>query len=303
MCKIVSRFLFLLFLLLPATAYCQSTIPIDSLLKAADEEKADTARMKIYNKIANYYMDNNAGKAIEYLEKAKEIATALKLKLKEANNFYSLGFCYKMKADYEKSLYNYQQSTFIYDQLKDSFRMSNALMSIGNVYFDNKDTEKTDFYYDKAGELIIALKDTVQLCSYYDTRGIVYDQLGKYDSALKYLNKAYRLALQNDLTSNAMGTLSNLGLTYKHIYQTQKALHCFDTVLVYYNKVNAPQDMYASLYNNIGATYSQANNFDKALAAFTKSITISKSAGSASTEMEDYRNVSDMYGNIRNITI
>jgi tetratricopeptide (TPR) repeat protein len=108
-------------------------------------------------------MDNNAGKAIEYLEKAKEIATALKLKLKEANNFYSLGFCYKMKADYEKSLYNYQQSTFIYDQLKDSFRMSNALMSIGNVYFDNKDTEKTDFYYDKAGELIIALKYTINL--------------------------------------------------------------------------------------------------------------------------------------------
>lgn len=300
MYKKVYRILCMLLFLIPASAFCQQAIPIDSLFNAADNEKADTARMKIYNTIANYYLDNNAGKAIEYLEKAKEIATNHKLALNIANNYYSLGYAYLVKADYDKSLYNYQQSTFIYEQLKDSFRLSNALLSIGNVYFDNKNAEKTNDYYDKAGAIIIALNDTSQVCNYYDTRGITYDQLGKYDSALKYLNKAYSLALKANLVSNAMNTLSNIGLSYKHINQTQKAINCFDTVLQYYKKVNTPPDMYASLYNNIGAAYSQANNFDKAIAAFTSSINLATQAGSTSIVMENYRNLSDMYGNMKN---
>src|SRR5882757_5488317 len=109
----------------------------DSLLKALDATKADTARSKILNAIANLYVDNNPGKAIDYLQKAVETAKKTGAKLEVANNYYSIGYCYRQKGDYDKSLDNYLQSVRIYEELKDNRRLVNALISIGNVYGQN----------------------------------------------------------------------------------------------------------------------------------------------------------------------
>jgi signal transduction histidine kinase len=273
----------------------QDHFTADSLLKAADSEKTDTGRMKLYNKLANYYMGNNASKAIEYFEKSKTIATAKGLDLKMANNFYSIGYCYLLKADFEKSLYNYLQSIKVYEKLKDSFRLSNALMSIGNVYFQSKDRKKTNEYYDKSEKLIVAMNDSQQLASVYDTRGIMYDQLGLFDSALVYAYKAYHIArLLND-QDFAMNILSNIGLNYKHQFKTLQALNCFDSVLTHYRKTDAPADRIGALYNNIAATQAQAGNYVQALEAFEKSIAYAKQTGSPTIEMENYRNMADMF--------
>jgi len=281
-------------------ANAQNNFPADSLLKAADTDIADTAKMKIYNQLGDYYLNNNASKAIEYFEKAKTIAEKEGLVLKAANNFYSIGFCYLLKADFEKSLYNYQQSIKGYEKLKDSFRLSNALMSVGNVYFQNKDNSNSNKYYDKAEKLILAMNDSIQLASIYDTRGIAYDQLGKYDSALLYLYKAYNLSSLLKDTDYAMNSLSNIGLTYKHQYKTAEALKSFDSVRIFFEKTNAPLDRMGALYNNIAAIYSQAGNYSKAQEAFNKSIGYAKQTGSPTIEMENYRNMADMFGSMKN---
>ncbi len=289
--------------LLLCTLLCgsaQTTSSIDTLLKAADREQRDTVRMKLYNKLGDFYMNNNAGKAIEYFEKAKSIAEKNGLLLKASNNFYSIGFCYLVKANYEKALFNYQQSIKGYEKLKDSFRLSNALMSVGNVYFQNKDAGKTDEYYDKAEKLILAMNDSMQLASIYDTRGITYDQMGKYDSALLYHNASYRISSLTGDTEYAMNSLSNMGLTYKHQFKTAEALKKFDSVRMYFEKSEAPVDRFAAVYNNIAATQAQAGNYSAALAAFLKSLAYAKQAGSPSIEMENYRNMADMFGSMKN---
>ncbi|RYF88796.1 MAG: tetratricopeptide repeat protein, partial [Chitinophagaceae bacterium] len=283
-------------LLVACGAAAQSNVAIDSLLKAIDAQENDTARMRLLNKVGDFYMDNNAGKAIEYFEKAKAIAEENGLVLKAANNYYSIGFCYLLKADYEKSLYNYLQSIKGYEKLKDSFRLSNALMSVGNVYFQNKNRAKTDEYYDQAERLIVAMNDSIQLASIYDTRGITFDQMGYYDSALIYLNAAYDISKRIGDDAYAINSLSNIGLTYKHQFKTKEALAIFDSVRTYFENNNAPIDRLAALYNNIAATQVQAGNYNAAMQAFDKSLEYSKQAGSTGIEMENYRNMADMFG-------
>ena len=157
-------------------ATSQSRQQVDSLLKAIDKETADTSRLKLYHKIGNYYMDNNPGKAVEYFEKAQEIAKTLNRPLTVANDFYDIAFCYRLKSDYKNSLDNYQQAAKIYEQLKDSHRLSNALMSIGVVYSETKDYKKSDDYYNQAEILITGLKDSLQLMAIFNSRGIINDQ-------------------------------------------------------------------------------------------------------------------------------
>ncbi len=283
-----------------AICFGQKKPNIDSLLKVADAEITDTAKAKIYNKVGNYYMDNNLGKAIEYFEKSKEIALRINNKLKAANNFYSIGFCYLRKADFEKSLYNYQQSTKIYEELKDTIRLSNALMSMGNVYFQSNDIPNTIQYYEKAGLLVEIKKDSIQLQIIYDTKGTIYDKLGKYDTAVFFLKRAITLAKKLNMNDMRYGSLSNLALTYKHQFKTSEALKCFDSVLVYFIETNQPDDSKAIVYNNIAATNVQAGNFAEAQIIFNKSIALCKSAGIPTVEMENYRNMADMYGKMKN---
>ena len=272
----------------------------DSLLKALDATKADTARSKILNAIANLYVDNNPGKAIDYLQKAVETAKKTGAKLEVANNYYSIGYCYRQKGDYDKSLDNYLQSVRIYEELKDNRRLVNALISIGNVYGQNNDLKNTNAYYDRAEQLIKLSKDSFQLAELMSERGIVYDQQKKYDTALIYLMKGRDIANALKDDGYVIRSLSNIALTYKHQHKTAEALNCFDSVLVIFKKNNVAPDEFAGIYNNIAATYSQDGNYAKAKSYFDSSIHYSQSAGIPFITMENYRNMSDMYGDMKN---
>jgi signal transduction histidine kinase len=288
---------FLIFFSLPAAAQSKQ---VDSLLKLLDTEKADSNRLRIYNRIGNYYMDNNAGKAIQYFENAVSLAEKIKRPLAIANNNYSIGYCNLMKGDFDKSLESYLKSVRIYEELKDSLRLSNALMSIANVYSQNKNYKKANGYFDKAQLLIEKLKDSVQLTYIYDSRGTLYDQRGMFDSAMEYLQKSRTIAFALKDNYSITTALSNIGLTYKHQKKNTEALQCFDTVLAIFKKEPTPPDRFAAVYNNIGATHAQLGNYALAKENFTKSIAYAEEAGSPFISMENYRNLADMYGDSKN---
>ncbi len=279
----------------------QTNKEVDSLLKRLDVEQMDSSRQKIYNRIGRAYMYNNAKKAIIYFTQALELAKKTNNDLQTANNYYSIGYCNLQIGDFDKSLDNYFSSTKLYEKINDEGRLVNALMSIGNVYFKNSSLSKSNEYYDKCEVLIKKLKDSTQLGYLYAERGLVYDQLKKYDTAIIYLQNALQIskAIGDEVFTGDL--YSNMGLTYKHLKNEAKALQYFDSVKIYYKKVtDLPLDNTAALFNNIGATYAQIANYTAAKDAFTKSIEYGIATGNRSIEMENYLNLSDMYGNMKN---
>ncbi|MGF2414217.1 tetratricopeptide repeat-containing sensor histidine kinase [Ferruginibacter sp.] len=277
-------------------SFAQVNKEVDSLLKVLDTEKQDSNILKTLSRIGSYYIDNNPTKALEYFERSAELAKKLDAKLRLANTYYDMGFCYLLKSDFDKSLDFYQQAVKIYENLKDNRRLTNAYMSIGNVFFQNKALGKANEYYDKAEAIVAQTKDSAQLSSLYSERGMVYDQVQQYDSALVHLKKSLEVArLINDeymITS----ALSNIGLTYKHIKNTALALQYFDTALSRYNAMaEPPLDNLAAMFNNIGATQSQAGNYTKAVEAFNKSIDYAVQSKYPGIVLENYRNMADMY--------
>ncbi len=285
------------------TSFAQTGKAVDSLLRALDNAPTDSIRMNLYNKIGDYYMDNNAGKAINYLEKGRVIANKMELPLKAANNSYGIGFCYLIKGDFDKSLENYLEALRTYEKLKDSFRLSNTYMSIGNVYSQNKNYAKTKQYYALAQDLIVAQKDSGQLVNILAEIGMLYDQQHQYDSAIIYLKQSKQLAEMLHDKEMMANELSNIGLTYKHQQKTALALACFDSVLQIFKTIQAPVDNFAALYNNIAATNSQVGNYEKAKQAFNQSIAFAKQAGSPYIEMENYNNLADMYERMKNFEL
>jgi two-component system, sensor histidine kinase and response regulator len=291
--------------LLTALLFCtvisgQVSKEVDSLLKVLDTEKTDSNLLRTLNRIGSYYIDNNPTKAISYFERSAELAKKISNTLRQGNAYYDLGFCYLLKGDFDKSLDYYQQSEKIYSLLNDKRRLVNAYMSIGNVFFQNKSLSKATEYYTLAENIVQQTKDSNQLSTLYSERGLVYDQLKKYDSSLLYLQKAATVARLIKDDGMYINTLCNIGLTYKHINNTALALQYFDTVRNRYDAMpDVPLDYIAVLYNNIGATQAQAGNYAAATEAFNKSIASSQQAGIKAIEMENYRNMADMYANMK----
>ena len=273
---------------------------VDSLLKILDTETADSNRMKVYRRIANNYVDNNPAKAIVYFENAIKFSEKLNDKLALANNYYSIAYCYRATGNYDKSVEYYLKSVRLYESLKDNRRLANAFMSIAVVYSYNKDFKNTNIYHNKAEQLIKISKDSFQLCALMGDIGTLYDQRKIYDTALQYLQRAYLIASALKDESQIADCLSNIALTYKHQGKTAEALTIFEKVIIVLEKENAAPDRLAAIYNNIGATNAQAGNKDLAKTAFGKSISLSLLAQTPYIEMENYNNLSDMYGKANN---
>lgn len=294
----MQKFFLALFLLITFAGFAQTKSEADSLLKLVDTNIPDSSKLAAYRRIGNYYMDNNAGKAIQYFLKVNELAKKLNLPLQVANSYYSMGFCYLVKSDYDKSLENYQQSIRIYETLKDTFRLTNALMSVGNVYNSNNNFQKLNEYYDLAEVLAEAKKDTAQLSSIYSERGNILNQQQQYEAGLTYQLKSLyltRLIKDEYLTAN---TLINIGLTHKHLNHIQQSLAYYDSGFAILNATETPPDVWAAFYNNVAATNAKGKKYKEAKEAFAKSITYAIQTGSPAIEMENYRNMADMYGDI-----
>jgi two-component system, sensor histidine kinase and response regulator len=281
-------------------SYGQPARELDSLLKVLDTHKEDSNIMLTLRRIGSYYIDNNATKAIGYFEKTVELAKKLNDRLRQANAYYDLGFCYLLKGDYDQSLHYYQQSEKIYSELNDKRRLANAYISIGNVFFQHKNFDKSNSYYNNAEALVLQTKDTGQLSTLYSQRSMVYDQLHQYDTALDYQRKALALAWASGQTSLAANGLVNIALTLKHKNNTAEALQYLDSAMqVYKTLPTMPLDNVAATYNNIAATQAQAGNFTAAQAAFNKSIEYAKQAGVPGIVMENYRNMAAMYADMK----
>lgn len=293
--KLTALFLFSF----PFVLFAQNST-LDSLLKEADKNVHDSIKIHTLNEIGFIYEENNPAKAIEYFERVNKMAIALDKPLIAANSDYDLGFSYLLLANYEKSLHHYLQSARAYEKLNDKKRLSNAYMSIGSMYFDNNDLKKAKDYYAQAEAIIQQLNDPVRLANLYNSLGNSYDKSKNYDSALLYLQKAYDIYIKQDDEFLVINSLSNLGLTYKHQGKTAEALQHFNKVKEMTRGKDMPKDLLAMIYNNVGATYSQAGQYAAAQQAFDSSILFSKEANLSSVLMENYRNMSDMYASMKN---
>ncbi len=272
---------------------------LDSLLKEADKNVHDSIKIHTLNEIGFIYSETNPSKSLSYFEQVNKMATELNKPLMVANSDYDLGFSYLLVANYDKSLQHYIQSARGYEKLNDKKRLSNAYMSIGSVYFHNNDLKKAKHYYAQAEAIINTLKDPIRLANLYNSLGNAYDKAKIYDSALSYLTKAYNIYVKESDEYSTLSSLSNIALTYKHQNNTAEALRYMNLAMQKLKENNFPKDVQAMMYNNLGATQAQAKQYQQAKPAFDSSIKFSIEANLSSVLMENYRNLADMYADMK----
>ena len=243
---------------------------------------------------------NNYDAAIDSLQKALVLFNLINDSAGVAKTYYTLGACYIRKSNYIKAIQLIEESVKLASRVNDSSLLANSFNSLGIVYYTLENYnlsadffEKAARYYEKVhsfknyirvkgniglclvktGEKDNAKKilfstlndygkymDSLMLASFFDNIGVLYEGLGKIDSALFYHNHSFNLskklkssrgiALSNLAIGRCYNSLSKYGEAKKHLLDAKQL-----------SQKNGEEDITAQANQQLAICYEELGDF------------------------------------------
>jgi tetratricopeptide (TPR) repeat protein len=242
------------------------TVQADSLKRVLSVTKTDTARINLYNKIADTYKESNPDSTRSYAQKAHSLAVKTEYKPGLAASYINKGNAAIIFGDYREALDCFKKAQTEFSELLDNDRDNNviksglarAFASCGVVYSEQGNYLMALENYHKALKLYEETNQQKNISKALNNIGIVYKSQQNYPKALVYLKKAYKIQLALG-EQNAPVTLTNIGVIY---FETGKLA----TALDYYTqarelfKRNDNKRGFSLLENYMGDYYARQND-------------------------------------------
>jgi two-component system, sensor histidine kinase and response regulator len=282
-----------------APVYAQNKI-VDSLLTALDNHpEKDSMQTAILEQLGKLYTRNNNKKAVEYFTRAIVIAPGVRADTFISDQYVEIGYLYYDDHNYDKALENFLAAVQILEKSTNSRKLSHAYLGLGNVFTRIKNFEKARSYFIMAESIITKNNDVVREEFLYSGLGNYYYELQMFDSAAYVMKKSLRLAQERKDFWSEMGMSMNMGLMYKKIGKMDSSLVYVKKAEAIAKRENIMGDVGDVIYNNLASVYSESGQFATAKPYFDSSIAYSKQFHNLRSEMENYLNLADMYGRMK----
>ncbi len=260
--------------LVPVLAYSQtdSSRVLELQAKLA-QAKHDTAKINLLLKLASELFNSNVEQSINYTKTAIDLSLKNEYMKGLADSYQKLGVCFYYDYKLDSTLYYYNKSLEIYEELKDQNGIASIFKNIGLIYYmQSKYNEALD-YYNRSLTVSINLKDAHGIAECRNDIGAVYYNLGNYEKALDNYFEGLRISEELGEKDVVIVNLNNIG----GIYEAQEK---YDRALPYYFKANKLAEengnmvRVADTYQNIGIIYSQTQKFDSAIIIYEDALKI-----------------------------
>ena len=151
-------------------------------------------------------------------------------------------------------------------------------------------------------------KNDIETAYVYFWIGYVYDDMGKYESALIWYNKALSVWSVNSETENpdVASLNNNIGLVYIEMGEYRCARGYLRKAAAMWEKIYGTDSrQVAKAYNNIGLVYDDMQKYPKALTWYQKAQKIyERVEGSSSSDAADvYENIGRVYRHLKEYSI
>ncbi|MGE5496968.1 MAG: tetratricopeptide repeat protein, partial [Syntrophothermus sp.] len=191
--KKIAAFALLFIFLSNISIYCQQRTA-DSLIAALGQLSGEN-KVDALNRISDLYNNINCKVAIEYAEKAVDLAKAINYTKGLGGGFGCLGFSY-INLDKQKAVYYTQKALEIRRKIQDKPGIGRSLNVLGLINYFMGDYVTSIDYHLQALKIREEIGDYNQIFSSYNNISIVYLMLEDYNTALAYLNKALDASLK-----------------------------------------------------------------------------------------------------------
>ena len=220
----------LFFLLLTTLSYGQKSKAIDSLYLIVNNTKNDSIKVAALNKIAFKFIFSDSKKANQILKQSEKIANAHRLVYGQNEIINIKGIFQDISGNSDSANYYFQKSLAL--SKKNHFKII-EVRSINNLgmYNWNKGNWNVALQYFFNALKInqnLPLKDKLNESIFFNNIGLIYQEMGLYDNAIKYHKNAYSIRLKDNLLIDQASSLNNIGICYRNKKEYKKAIEIFN---------------------------------------------------------------------------
>ena len=240
-------------------------VSLNSLYQSGDTTKASQLNLKAIDLARAKSYDS----AIFYFEKA---ATSYM----EGNVWNRFFYAHAQIGYLLNTQYKYSQTFQYLDSIatNNSEHLIPQLNSYQNFYgvlawsqFSQLNYEQALSYFeilDLGAQQNTEVKASQILFSKYH-RGVIYQRIGQYDQALKYMLLTKEFGDQNSISDYLGRVYNNLGIIYRNLGEYERALEFYKKALLVEKKYKQEVNL-TPIYNNLGLIYFYLKEYDAALA-------------------------------------
>jgi serine phosphatase RsbU (regulator of sigma subunit)/Flp pilus assembly protein TadD len=174
----------------------------------------------------------------------------------------------------------------------DSDKVTILYQLAANYLHDN--CEKALLYGNKAKELALKINDKQGLASALNNIGLAYDNMGKYDKAMKNYFESLKIKEEINYLPGLVSTYNNIGLVYDIQGNINEALANYQKSYDIAVKIKDEHGI-SDGFLNIGVVYTEKNENAKGLENFKKALAIAKKINNNSSIINALNDIGLVY--------
>lgn len=263
------------------------------------KQKLDTASEKYQTQILRdlcwTYRFTNADSAFYFGKKAIAKAQKLKDRAGYAGALNDLSIIYIVTSDFDAADSLLQLALQIETELNNQDRIGAILNKLGIISQKKGEIQAALDYNLKALEIYTQLKDLRSQAMITNNIAILHNNLAQYERAREYLRSAYKLKLEIKDSSEAGGTLVNLGNAFLGEKRNDSAKHYFFNALEILLNCNGSEEYIAGSYSSLGHVFKAEGQFEEAIENYNKALSFRRKAQDQHALALTFGHIADVY--------
>ncbi len=259
----------LLIVLVSISSFSQNKNEIDSLYSIVNSTKNDSIKVALLNKIAFYYIFNDAKKANEVLKRSEEIALSRKVLYGQNEVINIKGIFQDISGNSDSALYYFQKSLDFSKKHKFKVMEARSVNNLGMYNYNRGNWNQALHYFFEALKINEKLpkekKINESIC--LSNIGLIYQEMKLFDKAIAYHNKAYTIRLKDNLLKEQAISLDNIGICLRNKKEYQQAINSFKKGIEVAEKSNNLKEK-AKIIINLANVYNDLKEYNKALSYY-----------------------------------
>ncbi|MES2761214.1 MAG: tetratricopeptide repeat protein [Bacteroidota bacterium] len=255
-------------------------------VELAQKNAYRTLDWSLFNRMACCYLAvSKYPEAIEYHQKALQVATESNNKIKIAATYNNIGIVYYNLADFNKTIDYFQKSLKMQEELGRQREVAATIGNIAVVYAELGEDSLSSIYQQKSFDMHQKMNNKTDMAASLNNLGTLSRKKREFKKALEYHKKALFIATGLDEKEGMKLTYSNIGSVYLDMNIPQEALDMFFKSITFTDEATDKKDM-AALYTGIAQAYQKMKRTEQAVIYFEKAFDLSKSAGNLKEQKE-----------------
>lgn len=270
----------------------------------------DSSKLIILEKVTDELSKLDPREALEYGEKALEIAIKNNYQYKAADLYIKLGDIYQKLENYKSCLFNYNAALNIYVNTFEFKQTAYITFNMGKVYSRLNDYNKAMECYIKSLNISEQTGDIENIGACNNGIALIHHNFGNYGEAILFHQKALNIAIKTEKKKDIIRSLNNIGNVYKKMeekYPDKYRGHYFKALEYYTRALKLAEELkekaaISSILNNLGTLNEAMGNFDKALEYQYNALKLRKEVGNKRGLALTLFNIGSIYKEMKQYT-